>query len=277
MAQKKDNFLLSKTTAHTVTAAKGIAHHVKVQGRGAPLVLIHALGVDHRLFEPMIAHLPDGIQIIRYDIRGHGQTDTATPPYSMGGLVTDAESILTQLNAQDAVVLGVSFGGMIAQGLAVKRLDLVRGLILSNTAAKIGRPEMWQDRIALIKDKSLPATTDDLMEKWFGRDMRYSPLRTTTQDRVNATDPSGYIGCCHAIAGTDFYTPTGGLRLPTLGIAGSEDGSTPADLVRETTDLIPGSQFKLMRRAGHMAVIEQPETYAQHVTEFLRSIGHLPN
>ena len=83
-----------------------------------------------------------------------------------------------------------------------------------------------------------------------------------------------YTGCCAAIAGTDFYTPTSGLRLPTLGIAGSEDGATPPDLVRETIDLIPGSSFSLMRKAGHLPCVEQPKDYAALLDTFLRKIGH---
>jgi 3-oxoadipate enol-lactonase len=70
-------------------------------------------------------------------------------------------------------------------------------------------------------------------------------------------------------------TPTSGLRLPTLGIAGDADGSTPPDLVRETVDLIPGSRFQLIRKAGHLPCVEQPETYARLLTEFLTEVGHL--
>ena len=86
---------------------------------------------------------------------------------------------------------------------------------------------------------------------------------------------AGYAGCSHAIAGTDFFTTTAALRLPTLGIAGSEDGSTPPDLVRETVDLVPGSKFELIRRAGHLPCVEQPEEYARILTQFMRDVGHI--
>jgi 3-oxoadipate enol-lactonase len=85
----------------------------------------------------------------------------------------------------------------------------------------------------------------------------------------------GYAGCCAAIAGTDFYTPTSGLRLPTLGIAGSEDGASPPDLVRETVDLIHGSKFELIRRAGHLPCVEKPAEYAALLTTFLKETGHV--
>jgi 3-oxoadipate enol-lactonase len=90
-----------------------------------------------------------------------------------------------------------------------------------------------------------------------------------------STPPEGYIGVSAAISGTDFFTPTSGLRLPTLGIAGSDDGATPPDLVRETTALIPGSQFHLIRKAGHLPCVEKPEEYAEVLTKFLTQIGHV--
>ena len=85
----------------------------------------------------------------------------------------------------------------------------------------------------------------------------------------------GYLGCAAAISGTDFYTPTSGLRLPTLGIAGDADGATPPDLVRETVDLIPGSTFRLIRGGGHLPCVDQPQAYAKALTDFLRDIGHI--
>ena len=85
----------------------------------------------------------------------------------------------------------------------------------------------------------------------------------------------GYTGCASAIAGTDFYTTTASLTLPTLVIAGSEDGATPPDLVRETAELVKGSRFELMRRAGHLPMVEDPSGYADLLVGFLKEIGHV--
>ena len=84
----------------------------------------------------------------------------------------------------------------------------------------------------------------------------------------------GEAVCVASLSGPVFYTPTSGLRLPTLGIAGSEDGATPPDLVRETIDLIPGSSFSLIRKAGHLPCVEQPAKYAALLSTFLQDIGH---
>lgn len=242
---------------------------------GAPVMFANSLGTDMRLWDQVLPLLPKGLRIIRYDMRGHGGSDCPPAPYTMGQLVRDAEQILDQLQITNCVFVGLSIGGMVAQGLAVKRLDLVRAIVLSNTGAKIGQLSMWEDRIKTVRAGGVEALADATMERWFTRAFRSSPNLQFWRDMMTEQRLEGFVGCMHAISGTDFYTPTSGLRLPVLGIAGSDDGSTPADLVRETADLIPGSDFHLIRRAGHLPCVEQPEEYARVLTSFLGKIGHL--
>ncbi|WP_246252321.1 3-oxoadipate enol-lactonase [Parasulfitobacter algicola] len=255
----------------------GIKLFVREDGdaNGAAVVFANSLGTDLRLWDQIIPLLPDGLRIVRYDKRGHGRSSVPPAPYAMGTLVGDAEFILDQLNIRDCVFVGLSIGGMIGQGLAVKRLDQVRGLVLSSTAAKIGTKEMWQDRMDAMRLNGIDAMANDILQRWFSMDfLQHGDLPFWRAMLVN-TPLQGYLGCCAAIQGTDFYTPTSGLRLPTLGIAGSEDGATPPDLVRETIDLIPGSRFQLMRRVGHLPCAERPQDYARLLTEFLKEIGHV--
>jgi len=193
----------------------------------------------------------------------------------MGQLVSDAEAVCDACDVHDAMFVGLSVGGMVSQGLAVKRPDLIRAMVLSNTAAKIGNPKMWQDRIDLVTAKGMAGASDAILQRWFGRAFHASPASAPWKAMLEAVPVQGYAGVAAAIAGTDFYTPTSGLRIPTLGIAGSEDGSTPPDLVCETVDLITGSQFALIRRAGHLPCVEQPALFAQHLRTFLTDTGHL--
>lgn len=251
--------------------------HYRIDGPddGPPVVFANSLGTDLRLWDPVLPHLPKGLRLIRYDKRGHGLSTCPVSPYSMGALVTDVERLLDHLSVRACVFVGLSIGGMIAQGLAVKRLDLVRALVLSNTGVKIGTPQMWQDRMAAVEKGGIEALADAVMERWFSRSFRRSPELELWRNMLVRQEDQGYMGCSAAISGTDFKSVTSGLRLPTLGIAGSEDGSTPPDLVRETTDLIPGSQFHLIRGAGHLPCVEVPEAYASVLTDFLSAVGHL--
>ena len=213
--------------------------------------------------------------IIRFDKRGHGLSTCPAGPYTMGALVTDTEKLLDQLGVKDCVFVGLSVGGMIAQGLAVKRLDMIRAMVLSNTGAKIGTAAVWEDRIADVRKDGIEGMADTVMARWFSKDFRNTAELELWRNMLTRQEDQGYIGCSAAISGTDFYATTASLRLPTLGIAGDEDGATPPDLVRETVDLIPGSQFHVMRRAGHLPCVEKPKEFAGLLTDFFRKVGHV--
>ncbi|MDU8946203.1 3-oxoadipate enol-lactonase [Ovoidimarina sediminis] len=255
----------------------GIDLHYREDGDpgGAPVVFANSLGTDLRLWDEVVARLPEGLRLIRYDKRGHGLSACPPAPYKMGTLVTDAERLMDHLDVTGAVFVGLSIGGMIAQGLAVKRMDLVRAMVISNTAAKIGTADMWQDRIDAVRAGGIAALSDAILERWFSKPFRAGEELIAWRHMLERQPAEGYMGCSAAIAGTDLMEPTSGLRLPTLAIAGSEDGSTPPDLVRETVDLIPGSRFHLIRGAGHLPCVETPDAYAEALTGFLKEVGHV--
>ncbi|WP_300517436.1 3-oxoadipate enol-lactonase [Aliiroseovarius sp.] len=245
---------------------------------GAPaLVLAHALGSNSRAWDRLLPQLPENLRIITLDMRGHGLSPCPDGPYPMGDLVADAGRALDRLGVKDCVFLGLSIGGMIAQGLAAERLDLVRGMVLSSTAAKIATPGVWADRMAAIRKGGIEAVVDPNMERWFSRRTRRDApeLLDEARARMRATPLEGYLGCCAAVSETDLYESTARLTLPTLVTAGSEDGSTPADLVRETAGLIRGARFELIRNTGHMSPVEAPKAYGALVSEFLRDIAHV--
>ena len=264
---------------HEITSRDGTRIHAEVTGPEAAdtptLVFANSLGTNLHLWDGVVAALPPSLRIVRYDMRGHGRSDVPEAPYTMGQLVSDAEAVCDGLGLRDVMFCGLSVGGMVAQGLAVKRPELMRAMVLSNTAAKIGHPALWADRIETALAHGMAPLIDAILARWFGPAFRNSPAAEPWRAMVLATPPQGYAGICAAIDGTDFYTPTSGLRLPVLGIAGSEDGATPPDLVRETVDLIPGSRFVLMRRAGHLPCAEDPQTYAAHLMDFMQATGHL--
>lgn len=249
--------------------------HYSVTGPedGMPVVFANSLGTDLRLWDALLPLLPDGLRILRYDMRGHGLTDAPQGPYSMGALISDIERLMDHLGFRDAVFVGLSIGGMIAQGLAAKRLDLVRAMVLSNTAAKIGTREMWGERIAMVEAGGLGAILGGTMDRWFSTSFHDDPGFPGWCNMFLRTPPQGWTGCAAAISGTDFLSSTSGLRLPTLAIAGDRDGSTPPDLVFETAALIPGAQTALIRGAGHLPCVEKPRDYARVLTDFLTAQG----
>lgn len=256
-------------TTHKI-ASRDADLFVRDEGDGPIVVMAHCLGLDHSVWDGVARLLPNH-RVIRYDLRGHGASDVPSGPYSMGALVGDAEAVCDALDLRDVVFVGLSVGGLIAQGLAVKRLDLIRAMVLSNTAAKLGQPQPWHDRAATARAQGMGALSNGTAARWHVKPFDASSAMALFEQ----TNPEGYAATCEAIAGTDFYTPTSGLRLPTLAIAGPLDGVTPPDLVRETADLIPGSQFHLIKGAGHIAPHTHPAEFAAALKTFLGKIGHV--
>lgn len=253
--------------AHTVLT------HVVQAGPpdGLPVVFSNSLGTDLRVWDRLVPLLPPDWRLIRYDTRGHGLSSCPPPPYGMGELVADAAAVLEALEVRGAVLVGLSIGGMIAQGLAAERPQLLRAMVLMDTAAKIGTEAMWDARIAAIARGGIAALEESILERWFSARFRKEAPEDLALWRhmLTRTPAEGYVGCARAIAQTDLMESTSRLRLPTLALVGSEDGSTPPDLVRETAGLIPGAEFRVIRGAGHLPCVEAPEAVAAHIKTFV--------
>ena len=216
-----------------VATVNSVRLHYAVSGDpdGLPLVFANALGTDLRVWDRLLPLLPAGVKLVRYDMRGHGLSDTPAGDYWMGDLVADAAGLMQALGLRDAVFVGLSFGGVVAQGLAAERPDLVRAAVLSNTAARIGTEASWRERVAAVRAGGIEAIADGILEKWFTR--RFHAERAEElalwRHMLTRTPVDGYCGCCAALSGTDLRESNAGLRLPVLVVAGDADGSTPPD------------------------------------------------
>lgn len=251
--------------------------HYRIDGNpeGKAVVFANSLGTDLRLWEAVIPLLPQELCYIRYDKRGHGLSSCPAPPYSMLDLSTDLEQLLEKLRVSNCLIVGLSIGGMIAQSLASRRPDLVQALVLSNTAAKMGEPEAWQDRISAIETGGKESLADAILTRWFAPEFLAKPEAKAWRHMLTRTPQSGYIGCCQAIATTDLSQATAQIKLPVMGIVGSEDGASPPDLVRNTIESIAGATFHIMQDTGHLPCVENPTAYAALLTHFFKETGHV--
>ncbi|MGY6705822.1 alpha/beta fold hydrolase [Roseinatronobacter sp.] len=253
-------------------SAGGLHYQIFGPDEGPVLVLSSGLGCDVRVWAPLLPHLPKWLRVLVYDHRGHGASLAPQGPYSMGQLVRDTETLLDELGVGACVFLGQGLGGLVGQGLATKRPDLLRALVMSGTAARLETAARWQARADMVLAQGMITMATQTLKGWFTPAFLRSPAAAPWRDMLLTCPSHGWAGSAQAIAGSDFYTTTAALRLPVLGLAGDRDALTPPDLLRETTDLVTGAQFAIIRRAGHLAQIEQPETFALHVTGFLRDI-----
>ncbi|MFD0857418.1 3-oxoadipate enol-lactonase [Roseovarius aquimarinus] len=236
---------------------------------GQAVVFANSLGTDLRVWDAVLPHLPPDLRVIRYDKRGHGLSEETPGPYSIDILADDAAGLMDHLGLRGAVFVGLSIGGLIGQALAARRPDLLRGLVISNSAARIGDAGMWQGRIDAIRSGGLRAIAAPTMERWFSPEFRREGAAAPWQRMLERQPQDGYIACCEAIAAADLSESTAKLDLPVRLIAGRLDGSTPPDLVAATARLIPGARLEVMEGVGHIPCVEAPEIYAAILSDFI--------
>ena len=243
---------------------------------GPAVVFANSLGTDLRLWDKVVDRVAGlGLRLIRFDKRGHGLSSCPPAPYALETLVRDTEQLLDRLEVRSCAFVGLSIGGMIGQLLASRQPERVKALVLANTAVKMGEPAMWQSRISKIRAGGMDGIADAVLERWFAEDFRQGPESLGWRHMLTRTPAEGYIGCCDAIATADLTASTSQLALPVLGIGGSDDLASPSALVRATTDLVGGSRFVEIEKAGHLPCVEQPDVFARHLVPFLKEHLHV--
>jgi 3-oxoadipate enol-lactonase len=169
--------------------------------------------------------------------------------------------LIEALGLRDVVFVGLSIGGMIAQGLAAKRLDLIRAVVLSNTAPKIGTRAMWEDRIAIGRDAGpFSAMSDAIMERWFTKSFRESPAVAPWKRMVETTPAAGLCRLQRRPSRARISTPRQRrCACPRRSSRVTRTAPPRPDLVQEMAELIPGARYDLIRGAGHLPCVEKPD------------------
>ncbi|MGH6775541.1 3-oxoadipate enol-lactonase [Brucella tritici] len=243
----------------------------RVTGEKPVLVFINSLGTDFRIWNEVRMRLNNDASTLVYDKRGHGLSDIGNTPYTIELLASDLIDLLDRLSIKRAIICGLSVGGLIAQGVYAARPDLVTGLILSNTAHKIGTAEMWNARIAAIQQDGLASILDATMPRWFTPVYRRpdNPAYRAYCNMFVRQPLDGYAATCAALREADLTEVAKNVSVPTLCLVGDQDGSTPPTLVRELASLIPEADFAEIAASGHIPCIEQPDAYVSLLRNFI--------
>jgi len=242
-------------------------------GDGAPVLLAHAIGCDHRMWEDVAALLAPRHRVLAVDARGHGRSPVPPRPYSLAGMADDARRVLDRLGIERAHWVGLSMGGMVGQAFALAHPERLGRLVLANTTSAYGpegRP-MWDNRIRLVREGGLAAIRDMVAARYFSP--AFLERRRDVVDRVMArfleTPAEGYLGCCEAIRELDYTEALAGIRAPTLAIAGEIDQGTPPAMLRAIAERIPGARLAVIAGAAHLSAVEKPAKFASLVGDFL--------
>ena len=250
----------------------GCRINVEVEGpEGAPaLMLSNSLGTNLHMWDPQVPAFAKQFRVIRYDRRGHGQSDVPQGPYSMERFGRDVIAILDKLGIEKTNWCGLSMGGMVGQWLGANAGGRMEKLVLSNTHSHYADKTPWQDRIKFVEEKGLGQLVDPNMQRWFteGFRGRAPDVMAKMKEMFVATDPKGYIGCCQAIMAMDMRPSNPNIKNPTLVIVGAQDAATPPAAGEAIQKQIAGARLASID-AAHIANMEQPEAYTQTVLDFL--------
>jgi len=234
------------------------------------LVLIHALGTSHRIWDGVLAASRFGGPVLRYDLPGHGLSELGEPPYSVAALARDGLALLDRLGLDSFIACGLSVGGLVAQELALLGGARTRGAILCGTAARIGSAEGWQTRIDQVRAGGVASIAEIALGRWFSPGFREREPDAVRGYRclLERTPNEGYLAMLHALRDADLTERVRGLRAPALVVSSElDEATTPAD-GRKLAGLIPGARFELLPQASHLISVEKPRELAGLIDAF---------
>jgi 3-oxoadipate enol-lactonase len=255
-----------------VTTDDNIRLNVVIEGRNdAPaLLMMHSIGCDLTLWDPQIAALAEDFRIVRFDARGHGGSDVPKRDYRLDRLARDALVVLDSVAADSAYLCGLSLGGVTAQWLALHAPGRIKGMVIANTAARIGTAEAWQARGDMAVSQGMQAIATTAIPRFFSEAFLVSSpgIVDRFRQRLLTTAPEGYAGCCAVLRDADFTHELGAISRPTIVVGGTRDVPTPLSQAEELAQAIPGARLVALE-AGHLSNIEQPETFAAAIRQLL--------
>lgn len=239
------------------------------------LVLSNSLGTDLHMWEAQMAAFTGHFRVLRYDTRGHGQSRVTQGPYSIEQNGHDVLALLDALQIERAFFCGLSMGGLIGQWLAIHAPQRLHRVVLCNTAAKIGSPDVWNPRIETVVREGAAAMRglrDGSVARWFTPEFALAhPDRVERiVDMLAHTSPQGYAANCAAVRDADFREHVGRIEVPVLIVCGSQDAVTTVEDGRFIAERIRGAACEVLH-AAHLSNVEDAALFTRHVLGFLRA------
>jgi 3-oxoadipate enol-lactonase len=237
------------------------------------LLFANSLGTNSDMWAWQVPLLSRHFRVIRYDKRGHGLSSVPAGEYSYEALADDALELLAFLGVAKAHVCGTSIGGLIAMSMALKRPDMVGKLVVTNTAAYIGPPQAWADRIAAVMSQGLHVMGEGLVRgRWLSPGFQETQPGSTQLliDMLKRTPDAGYARTCAALRDGDLREHISRITAPTLVVSGRQDRATTTEQALDLVRAIPDARH-LEVNAAHFSNWEQPAPFTTAVRDFLVS------
>ena len=254
----------------------------RLSGEGPPIVLVHGVGMDLDMWDPVASRLEAGHRVLRYDMLGHGQSEKPPGPYSLADFVEQVAALTLALHLEAFDLVGFSMGAMVAQAYAAANPGQVRRLVLLSAVYERSPEESAavRARARNLTRQSYVASIEEAIERWFTPAFRQrNPLAIAwVRRRMQANDLAAYAACYDVFARAD--RELSGLlpriAAPTLAMTGAEDRrSTPAMSLALAGKLRRGKSL-IVEGRRHLLPLEVPELVASAIEAFLSGVGEMP-
>ena len=247
------------------------------RGRGPALVLLHGFPLDRRMWDAQVERLSQNCRVMAPDFRGFGRSGN-TDPFTIESLADDIHVFVEQLVAKPCVLVGLSMGGYVALAYAKKYPADLRGLILVDTKAGADTPEAKQGRVKmidLVRKDGAAAVADQMLPKMLGPGTQQNrpEVVKSLRSMMEMCSPQTIEYALAAMR--DRPDRTGELpaiKVPTLIIVGDADAITPPAVAEGMAKAIPAAKLEVIRDAGHMSPMEQPEQVNRAIERFVTAL-----
>ena len=265
--------------SHVTIPGKGHRLWVQIDGReGRPwIVLANSLGADQTMWDPQIAMLTERYRVLRFDTRGHGNSDTPAGDWSLADLEADTLALMDAHNIGQADYMGLSMGGMTGLGLALRVPQRFGRMVVAD--ARADAPEAWQAnwdvRIAKVQAEGLAGIVEATLQMWFTAD--WLAANPGAADAVRAmvvgNDSVGYCRCCAALKGLDHLRHLGSVTIPVIYVVGAQDKGAAPEVMQAMANATPNSRLEVVDPAGHVSNMNNPAGFNRAIGAFLGLTG----
>lgn len=257
----------------------GINIDYRDQGTGIPVIFIHAFPLNQTMWDDQVAALSSICRTITLDLRGFGSTDVPDGPYSMDQMATDVRGLMSHLDIDRAMLVGLSMGGYISLAFYRNYPDAVCAMVLADTRASSDTPEGRERRLKSAEraeSEGPRAIADDMVP------LALAPSTVENRPDVvqrmramaEANSSKGIAAAQRGMADRhDSIYILNALDFPVQIIVGSEDKLTPVAESEALRDGIPRARFHIIEGAGHLSNLEQPDEFNRVLTDFIKSLG----
>lgn len=251
--------------------AGGVTLNYLLEGDGTPLVLTHGLGDTLRFWDPVAPALAAHHRLLRWDVRGFGDSDKPPGPYSAALFAADLLALLDALGLERVHLGGISMGGVIAQRFALDHGDRLRSLILCSTSSEIAAAATagWQRLANAVEQRGFGAGARNASRSFAPAfAARHPDVVAAAGEQTARNDPRAYAAAARAMSEYGWTAALAAVRVPVLILQGLADQLTPPGGSVKMQRALPAARLLMLADTGHNLPLEQPELFAAAVLAF---------